>query len=159
MRVPRVLIYGYGNPGRSDDGLGNAFVELASEWILKEGIRNIDTDSNYQLNIEDAELIHHYDIVIFVDASCENEFDGFQFSRLQPASDSKQISTHSVTPSFVLHLSEEIYKAQPEAYLLRIKGYQWEFIEQLSDKADENLRKAFDHLKNTMNENSWAAKS
>ena len=66
-----VLIYGYGNPGRQDDGLGNEFVEIMEKWIADEGIKNVFTDSNYQLNIEDADTISSKDIVVFVDATIE----------------------------------------------------------------------------------------
>ena len=62
----KILFYGYGNPGRQDDGLGIMFIEQIEQWIKDENLENIETDSNYQLNIEDAEIISHKDFVIFL---------------------------------------------------------------------------------------------
>ncbi|MCD6565713.1 MAG: hypothetical protein J7K53_07185, partial [Bacteroidales bacterium] len=68
---PGILIYGYGNPGREDDGLGNAFVGAIRSWIEKNKLTHIEIDSNYQLNIEDADIMARNDIVLFVDATEE----------------------------------------------------------------------------------------
>jgi len=70
MEIPRrVLIYGYGNPGRQDDALGNEMVKKIQDWIDEHKLKCMETDSNYQLNIEDAEKISEWPIVVFVDAS------------------------------------------------------------------------------------------
>ena len=50
----KILVYGYGNPGRQDDGLGVALVEELEQWVATEKIPGLDFDSNYQLNAEDA---------------------------------------------------------------------------------------------------------
>jgi len=68
----QILVYGYGNPGRQDDGLGNELVRRLEEWVIAEGIVDIAFDSNYQLNIEDADAIAQNELVIFVDASEED---------------------------------------------------------------------------------------
>ena len=54
MPQPKILVYGYGNPGRQDDGLGISLVEMIEDWKNKKKLSYIETDSNYQLNIEDA---------------------------------------------------------------------------------------------------------
>ncbi|VGO14536.1 hypothetical protein PDESU_03099 [Pontiella desulfatans] len=61
------LVIGYGNPGRLDDGLGPAFAER----IQGLGLSGVTVESNYQLNIEDAELVSRYDTVVFADASVD----------------------------------------------------------------------------------------
>lgn len=69
--MPRVLVYGYGNPGRRDDGLGPALVrELAARGVADEagpGARVV-LESGYQLQVEDAALVAGFDAVIFADA-------------------------------------------------------------------------------------------
>jgi Ni,Fe-hydrogenase maturation factor len=55
MKDKKVLIYGYGNPGRRDDGLGIKMSELIAHWSEAHHLEQIEVDSNYQLNIEDAE--------------------------------------------------------------------------------------------------------
>ena len=64
----KILFYGYGNPGRQDDGLGICFVEEMEKFVRDKDISDISFDSNYQLNIEDADTIKNYDLVFFCDA-------------------------------------------------------------------------------------------
>ena len=44
--LTKVLVYGYGNPGREDDALGNELVEMINAWTKEHKILNIETDSN-----------------------------------------------------------------------------------------------------------------
>ena len=62
---PRVLVLGYGNPGRQDDGLGPAVAAL----IDRLGWPHVTAYDNYQLNIEDAMDVAEHDVVWFVDAA------------------------------------------------------------------------------------------
>ena len=142
---PKILIYGYGNPGRQDDGLGNLFVDEAQKWAVAAGLNNVSFDSNYQLNIEDAAEITEHDIVIFVDASIEDISD-FLLTDIKP--DAKvEFSMHSVSPAFVVHLCKDIYPHTPKAFLLHLKGYEWEFKEGITQKAYQNFSKAFEYMK------------
>jgi hydrogenase maturation protease len=141
----KILIYGYGNPGRQDDGLGNYFVEKAKTWATNKGLENLLFDSNYQLNIEDAAEIADKDIVIFVDASTE-DIDDFVLDRITP--DAKvEFSMHAVSASYVVHLCRDIYDKTPESFLLHIKGYEWEFMQSMTAQALSNFEKAFDYMK------------
>jgi hydrogenase maturation protease len=141
----KILLYGYGNPGRKDDGLGPILVDLIEKWVIKNEINNISVDSNYQLNIEDAYTIRDYDIVIFIDASIE-EIDDFIVTRVQP-SDKVNYTMHSASPSFVLNLCNKIYNYTPETYLLHIKGYEFQLEEGLSQRACKNLDEALRFIK------------
>jgi hydrogenase maturation protease len=140
--MKKILVYGYGNPGRQDDGLGIFLADLVEKWALEEGLEAIDTDSNYQLNIEDAYNLNHYDMVFYADASIE-EIDNYKLEELKPKLNTN-FSMHSVSPAFVLGLCKEIYNEIPDSYLLHIKGYEWEFMEDMTDKAETNLHLAFD---------------
>ncbi|MDD3687351.1 MAG: hydrogenase maturation protease [Bacteroidales bacterium] len=141
-----ILIYGYGNPGRQDDGLGNEFVEIMEKWIADEGIKNVFTDSNYQLNIEDADTISSKDIVVFVDATIE-EIEDFYIDRVEPSEAHVEFTMHAVSPAFVVNLCNDIYAKFPECFLIHIKGYEWDFQEGLTDAAKANLQKAVDFVK------------
>lgn len=147
MIAPKTtLFYGYGNPGRQDDGIGNEFVEMMDKWIASEGIEGVFTDTNYQLNIEDADTISSKDIVVFVDASIE-EIDDFYIDRVNPSGAKVEFSMHAVSAAFVVNLCNDIYNKFPECYLIHIKGYEWDFAEGLTDKAKINLEKAFEYVK------------
>jgi len=136
----RTLIYGIGNSGRRDDGLGPKLVSL----IETEGIENVDFDSNYQLNIEDALTCSHYDNVIFVDAS-ETAASPFEFMELEPVREIA-FTTHEMAPTSVLALTEELYARRPRAWLLAVRGYEWDIGESLSPQAEINLSAALAFL-------------
>lgn len=135
-----ILIYGYGNPGRQDDGLGNLFVDRIEQWAKRENLNNIHFDSNYQLNIEDAAEIAGYDIVVFADASIE-EIEDFELTEITPES-KVEFSMHSVSAAYVVFLCNDIYKKTPKSFLLHVKGYEWEFKEGVTTAAIQNLEKA-----------------
>lgn len=145
VQKPQILIFGYGNPGRQDDGLGAAFVAKMEEWLAFNPNENIHLDTNYQLNIEDAEQISAYDTVLFVDASIES-IEAFSLTKVEPSEARVEFTMHAVSPAFVLDLCQKIFQHTPETYLLHIKGYEWEFKEVLTEGAKANLDAAFNHI-------------
>ena len=142
----RILIYGYGNPGRQDDGLGKALVELVDEWVQNEGIENISRDVGYQLLVEDVTLIENKDLIIFVDASMDERIAVFDLAPVE-ADDRETFTMHQVSPGFILALYETLYGPAPPSYLLQIRGYEWELEESLSQGARENLAEAWKALR------------
>jgi hydrogenase maturation protease len=141
----KILVYGYGNPGREDDGLGYELVKRLEEWSVAQGHGWLEFDSNYQLNIEDAEIISEKDIVIFVDASTE-EIEDYVITEVTGERD-VSFTTHAASPGYIVKLCNDLFNKNPKVYLLHIKGYQWEFKEGLSDKAAYNLQKALSFMK------------
>jgi len=147
----KILIYGYGNPGRYDDGLGIRLVEEIEDWIIKNKLDYVDCDSNYQLNIEDAEIISKYDIVLFADAS-EEEIKNVSITRVSPSDSKIEFTMHAVSPAFVLDLCNQIYGKTPETWLIHIKGQDWQFNEGLSEIAEKNLSIAIRKTKSIIQE-------
>lgn len=142
----KVLVYGYGNPGRQDDALGNEMINKITAWVEEHKINNVEVDSNYQLNIEDAERISSKDVIVFVDASQEASNPEFTFTHLEPSPEKIEFSMHAVSPEYVLHVCNDLFKKSPKTCLLAIKGYEWDFKEGLSDNAKLNLEQAFQFL-------------
>ncbi len=140
-----VLVIGFGNPGRLDDGLGPAFAARLAET----GLDGVTVDSNYQLNIEDAAAIAEHDVVVFVDASVSGS-EPFSFYRLEPQEDAT-FSTHSVSPRAVLHLAQKCFGAATRGYVLEIRGYEFnDFGEKLSERCRENLQAALEFATDTL---------
>lgn len=142
----RILIYAFGNPGRQDDGLGNRLVEELEPWIKEEGFDQVATESNYQLNIEDADNIKDRDIVVFVDASIE-DIENFHLGIVEPSEGRSEFTMHAASPAYILALCNKLYQKHPETYLLQIRGYEWEFLEKLSPRAEQNLSLALGFIK------------
>jgi hydrogenase maturation protease len=154
MQKKSILIYAYGNPGRQDDGLGNRLVDDLEPWITENGYDHVELDSNFQLNIEDADNIREKDIVVFVDASIE-DIDGFHFGIVEPSEGRSEFTMHAASPAYILALCIKLYNKHPETYLLQIRGYEWEFMEGISGRAARNLESALDFLKGKIRDGNF----
>ncbi len=137
----KILLIGYGNPGRLDDGLGPALAAAVEELQLP----NVTVDSDYQLTVEDASDVAAHDIVIFADASTNGQ-EPYYVEAVEPKA-ALSFSSHSVEPAVLLHLAQTLFDAKTRGYILGIRGYEFnEFGERLSDAAAENLEKALQYI-------------
>jgi len=135
-----ILVYGYGNPGRQDDGVGPALAEK----IDALNIPGVLTDSNYQLNVEDALEIAKSRAVFFADASVDCS-EPFSFEKVLP-SNLIRFTTHTISPDSLIALCNELYGMNVPAYTLAVRGYSWEFNEPITDRAKSNMQEAFSFL-------------
>ena len=81
------------------------------------------------------------DRVLFVDAdmSCA---EPFEFSEIRPQKDGSYTS-HAMNPSALLHAYSQVYeKNAPPAFLLSIRGYDFELGDPMTNKASANLEAA-----------------
>jgi len=144
--MKKALIYGYGNPGRKDDGLGVLCADEIEKWAKAENHDWLSVDTAYQLNIEDAEVISNFDVVYFVDASLE-EIEDVILSEISPNNAKIEFSMHAVSPAYVVELCQQMFGKKPKAFLIHIKGYHWDFVEGITAEAQVNLDKAVRILK------------
>ena len=140
----KILIVGIGNCGRADDGLGWAFVDQIKQTLPE----HFDCVYKYQLQVEDAELISHYQAVYFVDAHIKEWKEGFLFDKCYPR-ENHSFSTHELEPETVLYISETLYNKLPKAFILGISGQSFELKIGLTNTAEKNLNRAV----NFFNEN------
>ncbi len=133
----KLLLFGYGNPGRGDDGLGPGLVER----IARLHFTDIECQNDMQLQVEHVTDLAACKQVLFIDSdmSCAEPFD---FSEIGAARDDSYTS-HAMNPSALLHAYSQVYgKDAPPAFLLRIRGYDFGLGDPLSDKAYANLEAA-----------------
>jgi len=149
----KILLYGYGNPGRQDDALGIRFIEQMQTWVEEKGYKNISFDSNYQLNIEDADTISGYDIVFFIDASMES-IESFSITEVEQSNAQVEFTMHAISPGVVLSLCKQIYENVPQVYLIHIKGYEWEleFDKGFTENGEKNLQEALKFMQEKLPE-------
>lgn len=133
----KVLLFGIGNCGRADDGLGWAFLDRMESHLPD----NYVYEYRYQLQIEDADLASQYDMIVFIDAHKDNLEDGFQWERCFPKA-TNSFTTHELDPATVLYLTESIYDKNPKAYILAITGEKYGLSIGLSIAAEQNLSMA-----------------
>lgn len=132
-----MLLIGYGNPGRGDDGLGPSFAERISDQDLPD----MAVRQDYQLTVDHALRISQVNVVVFADALIASEAP-FVFNAVEPGATSS-LTSHSLTPQAVLGLCHTLYGQVPKAYVLGILGHEFsEVKEGLSTKAREGLDQA-----------------
>ena len=132
-----ILVFGIGNESRGDDALA----PLLLRQLQTEDIRHVELIEDYQLQVEHVTDLLDRSAVLFVDAdvSC---FEPFHFSEIAAKRDSSYTS-HVMTPFALLHTYRLVYGMDaPPAFLLRIRGYDFELGNPLSDKAANNLEAA-----------------
>jgi hydrogenase maturation protease len=137
--VKPVLVFGYGNLSRGDDALGPLLLQYIEDNI---DLKDIELQTDFQLQIEHALDLENRQLVLFVDASvsCENAYD---FYELTPARDNSY-TTHAISPSSVLAVYQDIKKQRPPpCFLLSIKGESFELGEGLSTNAKNHLEQAY----------------
>ncbi len=129
--MARVLVIGYGNPLRSDDGLG---------WRVADALRedpdlaNVDVIASHQLSPEYAEVISRAAFVVFVDAANapESAPGTLVETDLQPECHSPQCFSHELGPSTLLACAAELFGSTPRAKMFSVTGAEFGMGERLS---------------------------
>ncbi len=134
----RTLVYGIGNSLRSDDGIGWFAVD-----VLEQKKFHADFYRNYQLAIEDVELITQYDQVYFIDAAV-NLSSAYQLNEIVPTDKPCDFSTHSLNLESLLSLCSEYYKKMPKCYMLAIQAHNFSIGENISTTVIDNCIHALD---------------
>jgi hydrogenase maturation protease len=149
-----LLVIGFGNPGRGDDGLGPAFAQEAARW----GLPGVRVDAGYQLTVEDAAAAAEHDLLLLADAARTGPAP---FALRPVAPDGPlSFSSHSVSPGALLALARSTFGAAPDALLLGIRGYEFgPFVERLSARAAGNLDGALAFIRPVLERRSFAGVS
>ncbi len=132
----KTILIGIGNSGRQDDGLGWAFLDEIGPKLPP----NFDVEYRYQLQIEDAELISHYENVFFVDAHKQVLENGVTIEKCLPI-ETHSFSSHALPPETILFLTKTVYDKNPESYIIGISGESFELEIGLTNNAKNNLDK------------------
>ena len=136
--MSRVLLLGWGNPGRGDDAIGPRLLERLEaeagrhpEW----GEHGFVTD--FQLQPEHALDLEGAGQVLFVDASASSPAP-YAFTRVTPSRD-RSFSTHALSPQALLAVVEGLEGVAPPAWLLAVRGEHFELGAPMSAAAEARL--------------------
>ena len=144
----RVLVIGYGNPGRGDDGLGPALAAAIAEMHLPD----VTVESDYQLTVDHTTQIAAHDLVVFANAAIGLP-EPWRLSALA-AEPCETLGSHHLSPSAALYLTRLLYDKAPPAWVLAIAGTEFDDLrEGLCPVAQHNLALAVSSLKD------WLARS
>ena len=140
-----ILVIGYGNTLRRDDGVGPKVAEAVAALALP-GVRALTFPL---LTPELADPVSRARVAIFVDAAVDASRE-VQLRKLAPA-DTSQIMAHAASPATVLALARDVFGHAPEAWLLTIPVEDLGIGEELSPLAQRGFEKAVQEVR------KWAA--
>lgn len=160
--MPRSIIIGYGNIDRADDGVAceviNALRRLQGRKPLTdEGMgfedlgAEVDTLFVYQLSPEILELLADYDRIVFVDAHVYPEIDDLYCRPVLPEGAPSTLM-HHFSPETLLALLKALYGKEPDARLVSVRGYDFDFHRGLSGKTREISGRAVAYIRQWLGE-------
>ncbi len=166
QRARSVLLVGYGNPSRRDDGvaehilrrllgkLGLDDASLEEEIVAQaEGLGMVCL---HQLAPELAETVAEYDVVVFIDAHVEGvPWDDLSLQRVEPVVEPGMLG-HHLKAGVILALCETLYDSRPEAYLLSVLGHDFDFGDKLSAETSRLADEAVERLIGLLEANAMA---
>jgi len=152
-KLKKILIIGYGNPDREDDGVAwhilravcvaldlPAPVSYEDEFPQHE---QVDFSFHLQLTPEMAEDIAAYEYVCFVDAHTGNIPEEVRLIGVE-SDFQRSPFTHHLTPQSLISICESLYKNKPEAVLLSVRGYKFLFSRELSEETTKLVPQAIE---------------
>jgi hydrogenase maturation protease len=131
-----LLVIGYGNTLRQDDGVGPMVADSVAALELP-GVRAL---SCALLTPELADPISQAEQMVFVDAAVDAPKE-VQLRRLQPA-ESSQIMAHAANPATMLALARDVFGHAPAGWLLTIPVKEMGIGEELSPVAQTGVELA-----------------
>lgn len=151
----KIIILGYGNPDRGDDGAAfHLLKELIQKYSTNEDVLSdfqeagfleltpeIDLWFNLQLLPEISQELANYDRAIFVDAHTAEIPDPLLVQEIKPEYKNSPF-THHLTPASCLELAEKLYQHAPQATLVTIRGYAFDFSRELSAQTQKLIKQA-----------------
>jgi len=139
-RVGDILVIGYGNKLRGDDGVGPRVAEALALMHLP-GVRTVACQL---LTPELADSIAQADVAIFVDASVDAPHE-IRLRPLEP-NESSQVMAHAADPRTMLALARDVFGHAPRAWWLTVPAAKLGFSAQLSPEAQLGFVEAVDKL-------------
>lgn len=146
----RMLVIGYGNTLRRDDGVG----PIVAEAVAGLNLPGVSTLVSPQLTPELAEPVARAGCVVFVDASVDSPRE-VRFRRLSPAN-SSQVIAHAADPRTLLALARDVFGHAPEAWWLTIPAEDLGFGEELSVQARDGVKTALNRIRELVTQLSMA---
>ena len=136
-----LLVIGYGNTLRRDDGVGPRVADAVAALALP-GVRALACPL---LTPELADPVSRARVAIFVDAAVDAPRE-VQLRKLAPA-DTSQIMAHAASPATLLALARDVFGHAPEAWWLTIPVEDLGIGEELSAFARRGLETAVEEIK------------
>src|SRR5215469_10164311 len=139
-----VLIIGYGNPLRADDGVGWQAARRLAGLLQDEFVEPL---ALHQLTPELAEPISRADLVIFIDASHEGSPGSWKCERLVANTAAGNSLAHHFTPASLLTYAQAIFQAGPFTLVISVAGESFAYHDQLTPSVERAFPQVIDHVR------------
>lgn len=117
-----LVIIGYGNPLRGDDGLGQAAALLVEEALAADPDAPLaEVITCHQLTPELAEVVSKATRAIFIDADADGTPGAIRCQAVTAVSGQGSL-VHHLTPAALLGLAAALYGKSPPATLFSVGG-------------------------------------
>ncbi len=136
-----VLVIGYGNPLRSDDGVGRA---VAARLAGDPRLEGADIRIEHQLTPEMALDASGASLLVLVDAAAGEQPGRVSVHRLEPDADPGNAWTHHLDPSGLVGLARELWGAAPPVVVISVGPASLEVGERLSSVVTAAVERAAD---------------
>ncbi len=135
-----ILLIGYGNDLRSDDGVGQKIAHTVKYW----NVPHLTTLAVHQLTPELASGLAEVDFAIFVDANYQ-ETSEVKVAKVE-ISDNMMIFTHKSGPETLLSLAENLYHHHPETWLVKIPAVNFDIGDRFSSLTENAMNEALEEI-------------
>ncbi len=132
-----VVVIGYGNTLRCDDGAGR----LLAETVAAQNWPGVEVFSVHQLTPELAEPLASASLAIFLDARLATVGDSIHVDAIEPG-EMRATLHHTGNPQWLLALSKMVFDHCPAAWFITMPAVELGFGEQLSSTTLNGLHKA-----------------
>ncbi len=137
----RLVVFGWGNDARGDDGLGPMLLER----IAHAGWPDVTTIEDFQLQIEHALDLDSAQMALFLDAGKDTP-EPFAFAEIEARRDASH-TTHALSPEALLDVfARTLRRTPPPSCVLCVRGERFELGDSLSRAARDRLEAAWDFL-------------
>ncbi len=131
-----VLVVGYGNALRGDDGLGS---HIAARLVEDPRFAGATVVAAHQLTPELAIDVSAASLVILVDASSGDRAGAIVTSRVDPASAGGSASSHHLDPAGLVTLARDLYGAAPAVFVVSVGAASFDLGDRLSPAVERAL--------------------
>lgn len=153
MTAP-ILIFATGNESRGDDALAPLLLRKLAAWLETEGDgagAGVELIEEFQLQVEHVMDMAGRRLILFIDAGMAAPAP-YIFYRAR-AGGSRTLYSHSLTPESLLAVYPRIHrKAPPPAFVLCIRGEQFELGAPLSPQAEQRMESAMGFMRELLRE-------
>lgn len=141
----KLLVIGYGNPLRRDDGIGPVLAQSLDDLQPR---RHIEVIVSHQLLPEMANPVSQADRLILIDAVYGGQAGNWSCLPLFPDHLDRglPVLVHTVSPTHLLAMSQILYGRAPIAHIITVIGSDFGYGEGLSDVVEAVIPQITDYI-------------